>query len=103
MEAMPCRNQRLGPAPGPQDEQQPPVVLAAATGGGGGGCSRLIRFAEPDEGGESSPSPDSSSGSNNDGGVLVEARSPAAEIGAQLKLLPMNDQIRELQTIIRDK
>uniref|UniRef100_A0A8B9CMP5 Uracil phosphoribosyltransferase homolog n=1 Tax=Anser brachyrhynchus TaxID=132585 RepID=A0A8B9CMP5_9AVES len=99
MEAMPCRNQRLGPAPGPQDEQQPPVVLAAA----GGGCSRLIRFAEPDEGGESSPSPDSSSSSNNNGGVLVEVRSPAAEIGAQLKLLPMNDQIRELQTIIRDK
>lgn len=25
------------------------------------------------------------------------------QIGAQLKLLPMNDQIRELQTIIRDK
>ncbi|XP_035181741.1 uracil phosphoribosyltransferase homolog [Oxyura jamaicensis] len=100
MEAMPCRNQRLGPAPGPQDEQQPPVVLAAAAAGGG--CSRLIRFAEPDEGGESSPSPDSSS-SNNNGGVLVEVRSPAAEIGAQLKLLPMNDQIRELQTIIRDK
>ncbi|XP_047926659.1 uracil phosphoribosyltransferase homolog [Anser cygnoides] len=100
MEAMPCRNQRLGPAPGPQDEQQPPVVLAAAAGGG---CSRLIRFAEPDEGGESSPSPDSSSSSNNNGGVLVEVRSPAAEIGAQLKLLPMNDQIRELQTIIRDK
>nr|XP_027320774.2 LOW QUALITY PROTEIN: uracil phosphoribosyltransferase homolog [Anas platyrhynchos] len=106
MEAMPCRNQRLGPAPGPQDEQQPPVVLAAAAAAGQGGAaaaSRLIRFAEPDEGGESSPSPDSSSGSNNDGGVLVEARSPAAEIGAQLKLLPMNDQIRELQTIIRDK
>ncbi|XP_035397491.1 uracil phosphoribosyltransferase homolog [Cygnus atratus] len=101
MEAMPCRNQRLGPASGPQDEQQPPVVLAAAAAAG---CSRLIRFAEPDEGGESSPSPDSSSSSsNNNGGVLVEVRSPAAEIGAQLKLLPMNDQIRELQTIIRDK
>lgn len=25
------------------------------------------------------------------------------QIGAQLKLLPMNEQIRELQTIIRDK
>nr|XP_019603535.1 PREDICTED: uracil phosphoribosyltransferase homolog [Rhinolophus sinicus]XP_019603536.1 PREDICTED: uracil phosphoribosyltransferase homolog [Rhinolophus sinicus] len=27
----------------------------------------------------------------------------SGQIGAQLKLLPMNDQIRELQTIIRDK
>lgn len=27
----------------------------------------------------------------------------AEEIGPQLKLLPLNDQIRELQTIIRDK
>ncbi|MCI4394722.1 hypothetical protein PGIGA_G00171930 [Pangasianodon gigas] len=27
----------------------------------------------------------------------------ARQIGPQLKLLPLNDQIRELQTIIRDK
>lgn len=27
----------------------------------------------------------------------------AKQIGPQLKLLPLNDQIRELQTIIRDK
>ncbi|XP_021261473.1 uracil phosphoribosyltransferase homolog [Numida meleagris] len=95
MEAMPCHNQRLGAAggPRPQDEQTAPA----------GGCSRLIRFAEPSEGSSGSPSPDSSSGSNG-----VAAPSPAAEecaspLGAQLKLLPMNDQIRELQTIIRDK
>lgn len=97
MEAMPCHNQRLGAAggPRPQDEQTAPA----------GGCSRLIRFAEPSEGsGSGSPSPDSSSASN--GAAAVP--SPAAEecaspLGAQLKLLPMNDQIRELQTIIRDK
>ncbi|NP_001026295.2 uracil phosphoribosyltransferase homolog [Gallus gallus] len=97
MEAMPCHNQRLGAAggPRPQDEQTAPA----------GGCSRLIRFAEPSEGSSSgSPSPDSSSGSNG----AAAAPSPAAEdcaspLGAQLKLLPMNDQIRELQTIIRDK
>ncbi|XP_031450303.1 uracil phosphoribosyltransferase homolog [Phasianus colchicus] len=97
MEAMPCHNQRLGAAggPRPQDEQTAPA----------GGCSRLIRFAEPSEGsGSGSPSPDSSSASNG----AAAAPSPAAEecaspLGAQLKLLPMNDQIRELQTIIRDK
>ncbi|XP_054025382.1 uracil phosphoribosyltransferase homolog [Melanerpes formicivorus] len=98
MEAMPCQNQRLGPRP--QDEQPP-----TATAGGG---ARQIRFAEPGED-SGCPSPDSSSSSNN--GVVAEAVAPpipagedsALAIGPQLKLLPMNDQLRELQTIIRDK
>ncbi|XP_065585685.1 uracil phosphoribosyltransferase homolog [Cyrtonyx montezumae] len=96
MEAMPCHNRRLGAAggPRPQDEQTAPA----------GGCSRLIRFAEPSGDSSGSPSPDSGSGSDG----AAAAPSPAAEdgaspLGAQLKLLPMNDQIRELQTIIRDK
>ncbi|PKU45181.1 hypothetical protein llap_4522 [Limosa lapponica baueri] len=94
MEAMPCQNQRLGPRP--QDEQP-----ATATTTGGGGGSRLIRFAEPSED-SGCPSPDSSSSSSN--GVAAAAAPPIpAEIGPQLKLLPMNDQLRELQTIIRDK
>ncbi|XP_075291738.1 uracil phosphoribosyltransferase homolog [Opisthocomus hoazin] len=97
MEAMPCQNQRLGPRP--QDEQSP---AAAATAGGG---SRLIRFAEPGED-SGCPSPDSSSSSSSSGAAAVPI--PAGEggsppIGPQLKLLPMNDQLRELQTIIRDK
>ncbi|KAM6251915.1 palmitoyltransferase ZDHHC15-like [Spheniscus humboldti] len=92
MEAMPCQNQRLGPRP--QDEQP----AATATAGGG---SRLIRFAEPGED-SGCPSPDSSSNG------VAAAPMPAGEggappIGPQLKLLPMNDQLRELQTIIRDK
>ncbi|KAM6322987.1 uracil phosphoribosyltransferase homolog [Podargus strigoides] len=98
MEAMPCQNQRLGPRP--QDEQPP---AATATAGGG---SRLIRFAEPGED-SGCPSPDSSSSSN---GVVVATPPPipagesgSPPIGPQLKLLPMNDQLRELQTIIRDK
>ncbi|KAM6125063.1 uracil phosphoribosyltransferase homolog [Phoenicopterus ruber ruber] len=95
MEAMPCQNQRLGPRP---QEEQP-----AATAGGG---SRLIRFAEPGED-SGCPSPDSSSSSSN-GVAAAAAPIPAGEggapaIGPQLKLLPMNDQLRELQTIIRDK
>ncbi|XP_068265231.1 uracil phosphoribosyltransferase homolog [Nyctibius grandis] len=94
MEAMPCQNQRLGPRP--QDEQ-PPAATA-------GGASRLIRFAEPGED-SGCPSPDSSS---SNGVVAAAAAIPAEEggsppIGPQLKLLPMNDQLRELQTIIRDK
>lgn len=96
MEAMPCQNQRLGPRP--QDE---PPAPATATASGG---SRLIRFAEPSDD-SGCPSPDSSSSSN---GVVAEPPVPAEEggapaIGPQLKLLPMNDQLRELQTIIRDK
>ncbi|XP_060105304.1 uracil phosphoribosyltransferase homolog [Heteronotia binoei] len=85
MEAMPCPKQWVGSAGGP-----------AAAGGG-----RQLRFAERD--GDSS-SPDSSSGcfcSASNGGPCAGA--PPAAPGAPLKLLPMNDQIRELQTIIRDR
>ncbi|KAM6381522.1 uracil phosphoribosyltransferase homolog [Pluvialis apricaria] len=99
MEAMPCQNQRLGPRP--QDEQP------AAPTGTAGGSSRLIRFTEPGED-SGCPSPDSSSNSSN--GVVAAAAAVVAAappipvgIGPQLKLLPMNDQLRELQTIIRDK
>ncbi|XP_032558160.1 uracil phosphoribosyltransferase homolog [Chiroxiphia lanceolata] len=100
MEAMPCQNQRLGPRP---QEEPPPAATATATAGGG---SRLIRFAEPSED-SGCPSPDSSSSSSSNG-VVAAPPVPAGEggapaIGPQLKLLPMNDQLRELQTIIRDK
>ncbi|KAM9373937.1 uracil phosphoribosyltransferase homolog [Phaethornis superciliosus] len=101
MEAMPCQTQRLGPRP-PEEQA---TATATATAGGG---SRLIRFAEPSED-SGCPSPDSSSSSN---GVeaapaapppIAAEESSAVAIGPQLKLLPMNDQLRELQTIIRDK
>ncbi|KAF4800165.1 hypothetical protein TURU_047432 [Turdus rufiventris] len=101
MEAMPCQNQRLGPRP--QDEPPTAATTSTATASGG---SRLIRFAEPSED-SGCPSPDSSSSSSN-GVVAAPPPVPAGEegapaIGPQLKLLPMNDQLRELQTIIRDK
>ncbi|XP_071425447.1 uracil phosphoribosyltransferase homolog [Pithys albifrons albifrons] len=104
MEAMPCQNQRLGPRP--QDEPPPAATATATATATAGGGSRLIRFAEPSED-SGCPSPDSSSSSSN-GVVVAAAPVPAAEghapaIGPQLKLLPMNDQLRELQTIIRDK
>ncbi|KAG8144339.1 hypothetical protein E2320_012864 [Naja naja] len=91
----------------------------------GEGGPRQLRFAEPGPGSGDSPSPDSSSGSSNADGTrcccaggngCCEGGGGGAEAAttttphewpgsgsAQLKLLPMNDQIRELQTIIRDK
>ncbi|XP_061454436.1 uracil phosphoribosyltransferase homolog [Rhineura floridana] len=119
MEAMPCHNQRVGSAGASRQEQ------AAAEGGqdcpqrplagSGGVVSRQLRFADPGPGGET-PSPDSSSSCCSGGGnggcycsgsngraPLDAAPLAAAAAAPQLKLLPMNDQIRELQTIIRDK
>nr|XP_008121317.1 PREDICTED: uracil phosphoribosyltransferase homolog [Anolis carolinensis] len=76
MEAMPCHD--------------PPAS--------GGSASRQIRFA--DAGSSSSPGSTSSSSSSLSNGAAPPQARPGP---AQLKLLPMNDQIRELQTIIRDK
>ncbi|XP_066496195.1 uracil phosphoribosyltransferase homolog [Tiliqua scincoides] len=79
METMPCPDRRAGGG-----QQQP----AAA---------HTLCFADASP--SPSPSPDSSSGSA--GGPCPEQ--PPATPLARLRLLPMNDQIRELQTIIRDK
>ncbi|XP_045851023.1 uracil phosphoribosyltransferase homolog isoform X2 [Meles meles] len=57
--------------------------------------------------GEASLNSESSGGSGNcdapTSEPLLGDREFSQQIGSQLKLLPMNDQIRELQTIIRDK
>ncbi|XP_070615749.1 uracil phosphoribosyltransferase homolog [Erythrolamprus reginae] len=114
MEAMPCRDRRVvGPA-------------GAELGMPASGEPRQLRFAEPGPGSGDSLSPDSSSGSSaegsrcccsasgngccaGDGGTEAATTTTphdwpgAAAAESQLKLLPMNDQIRELQTIIRDK
>lgn len=72
---------------------------------------KQVRFANS----SNSSSSSSSSGSSSSGGgaPAVLSNSEAADattqpdsqdnLGPQLKLLPLNDQIRELQTIIRDK
>ncbi|XP_032703615.1 uracil phosphoribosyltransferase homolog isoform X3 [Lontra canadensis] len=56
---------------------------------------------------EASLNSESSGGSGNCDAPTSESllgdREFSQQIGSQLKLLPMNDQIRELQTIIRDK
>ncbi|KAI5757232.1 UPRT protein [Gulo gulo luscus] len=57
--------------------------------------------------GEAGLSSESSGGNGNCDAPTSESllgdREFSQQIGSQLKLLPMNDQIRELQTIIRDK
>ncbi|KAM3827775.1 uracil phosphoribosyltransferase homolog [Vipera latastei] len=114
MEAMPCRDRRVGSA-GASPAAEPGIPA------GGEGGPRQLRFVERGPGSGDSLSPDSSGGGGcrcaaggngccaGDGGAeaaeattttLPDWPGPAA---AQLKLLPMNDQIRELQTIIRDK
>uniref|UniRef100_A0A6I8PPY8 Uracil phosphoribosyltransferase homolog n=1 Tax=Ornithorhynchus anatinus TaxID=9258 RepID=A0A6I8PPY8_ORNAN len=66
---------------GPGPEQPPPAAA--------GGPAKLTRFAE------------AGGAHERHGGEAAAACD--RPIGPQLKLLPMNDQIRELQTIIRDK
>ena len=58
---------------------------------------KQVRFANNSD--SSVPDLVSNSGSEN---VSIQAESQES-LGPQLKLLPLNDQIRELQTIIRDK
>ncbi|CAH2315289.1 Hypothetical predicted protein [Pelobates cultripes] len=60
---------------------------------------RQIRFA--DGSGSSNDTDKESKGSGSP--VREVPEDPLHEVGPQLKLLPMNDQIRELQTIIRDR
>ncbi|KAK1167367.1 hypothetical protein AOXY_G12108 [Acipenser oxyrinchus oxyrinchus] len=84
--AMPCHNQHLNNANPSQPEH-------AATG-----STKQVRFAN------SSPTISASSDPREeDKRSETDIISTVQQIGPQLKLLPLNDQIRELQTIIRDK
>ncbi|XP_078544959.1 uracil phosphoribosyltransferase homolog isoform X1 [Lissotriton helveticus] len=95
---MPCQNQQ--PASGPA-EPAPPAA------------HKQLRFADSvendirDAGGSTGSSPASSDGSEDNGSSAAQQEQEeqllAQQIGPQLKVLPINDQIRELQTIIRDK
>lgn len=85
--AMPCHNQHLNNANPSQPEH-------AATG-----STKQVRFANsnPTISASSDPREEDKRSETNISTVAVQ------QIGPQLKLLPLNDQIRELQTIIRDK
>ncbi|XP_072483087.1 uracil phosphoribosyltransferase homolog isoform X1 [Notamacropus eugenii] len=91
---MPCHNQQLAatasPCPEPAEPGDEPGPDQA------GGPAKL-----PATNGAAAAPGDSAEGPQ------LEDREPenlfSYQLGPQLKLLPMNDQIRELQTIIRDK
>lgn len=62
-------------------------------------AAKQVRFAEK----SSSASVASARGHGEPANGNGSGSDIVKQIGSQLKLLPLNDQIRELQTIIRDK
>ncbi|XP_004592825.2 uracil phosphoribosyltransferase homolog [Ochotona princeps] len=121
-DSLPCQTQQvvsdsaLNPEPQRLDEHTPDYV--------GGSCAAMAKLTlrqedtecsvpaerDPQACSDATLSSESSSGagdgSNSDtfvGDSLPVDTELSWQIGPQLKLLPMNDQIRELQTIIRDK
>ncbi|XP_043829745.1 uracil phosphoribosyltransferase homolog [Dromiciops gliroides] len=97
-DTMPCHNQQLAP---PAAATPSPCPEPAEPGGGpgqdlAGGPAKLPAA----NGAVSGPAGDSAEGPQPED---CEPEELFCQLGPQLKLLPMNDQIRELQTIIRDK
>lgn len=80
---MPCHNQQMNNNVNDSQEH----------------AAKQVRFSNSGSQAQSEPFSDGDSGHRNDTVTL----SSEYLIGPQLKLLPLNDQIRELQTIIRDK
>ncbi|XP_049729278.1 uracil phosphoribosyltransferase homolog isoform X2 [Elephas maximus indicus] len=118
-DSMPCHNQQVNSASTPSPE--PPRLddsIPDHAGGNSASMAKLALFtghtpstvpAERDHqacGGASLNSESNGGSGNYDavaGNTLLGDCEVSRQMGAQLKLLPMNDQIRELQTIIRDK
>ncbi|XP_005413148.1 PREDICTED: uracil phosphoribosyltransferase homolog [Chinchilla lanigera] len=121
-DSMPCHNQQVNSASTPSPELlRPGDPIPDLTGGNSAAVAKLTLLtvhayssvpAECDSQACGTTSLNSESGSDICNSSSYEA--PAGDshpgdcevsqqIGSQLKLLPMNDQIRELQTIIRDK
>ncbi|KAM9181252.1 uracil phosphoribosyltransferase homolog [Dugong dugon] len=118
-DSMPCHNQQVNSASTPSPEPPTPddPILDYA-GGNSASMAKLALFTRhtpssvPAErgpqvcGGASLNSESNGDSGNYDalaGDTLLGDCELSRQMGAQLKLLPMNDQIRELQTIIRDK
>ncbi|XP_002763064.1 uracil phosphoribosyltransferase homolog isoform X1 [Callithrix jacchus] len=121
-DSMPCHNQQVNSASTPSPEQlRPGDPIPDHAGGNRAPRAKVTLLtghthsslpAEQDTGacGGSSLVSESNSGSGDSSSYDAPAGDSflgdcelSRQIGAQLKLLPMNDQIRELQTIIRDK
>uniref|UniRef100_A0A2K6T2Z8 Uracil phosphoribosyltransferase homolog n=1 Tax=Saimiri boliviensis boliviensis TaxID=39432 RepID=A0A2K6T2Z8_SAIBB len=121
-DSMPCHNQQVNSTSTPSPEQlRPGDPIPDPAGGTRAPRAKVTLLtghahssapAEQDTGacGGSSLISESNSGSGDSSSYDAPAGDSflgdcelSRQIGAQLKLLPMNDQIRELQTIIRDK
>ncbi|XP_006873793.1 PREDICTED: uracil phosphoribosyltransferase homolog [Chrysochloris asiatica] len=120
-DSMPCHNQQVNSASTSSTESLRPCdPIPEHAGGNSASMDKLVLFtghtpssvpAERDFqvcGGASNSAINSDSGGNGNyetsaGDSLLGACELSRQMGAQLKLLPMNDQIRELQTIIRDR
>lgn len=117
---MPCHKQQVNSASAPSPETLRPgdLILDYVEGNSTSKAkpSLLTSPAHSSVLGEGSPQACSSAGFNLEhncgsgnyddasaGDSLLKDSQLSWQIGAQLKLLPMNEQIRELQTIIRDK
>lgn len=80
---MPCHNQQLSSVSSGQEQPMKQVRFANSSSSSSSSVPAVL------------PAPDAG-----DGSIYAVNQD---NIGPQLKLLPLNDQIRELQTIIRDK
>ncbi|MBZ3881189.1 Uracil phosphoribosyltransferase-like protein [Sciurus carolinensis] len=116
-DSMPCHNQQVNSAPTPCPEPlRPSDQIPDHAEGSSAAVAKLTLLtghahsSEPAErASQAFGSANLNSECNSDSGdapagdSLLGDCELSRQIGAQLKLLPMNDQIRELQTIIRDK
>ncbi|XP_014652066.1 PREDICTED: uracil phosphoribosyltransferase homolog isoform X2 [Ceratotherium simum simum] len=118
-DSMPCHNQQVNSASSPSlGPPLPGDLIPDHAGGNSASMAKLTVLTghahssvpaerDPQACGGASLNSESNGGSGNydapAGDSFLGDCELAGQIGAQLKLLPMNDQIRELQTIIRDK
>lgn len=118
-DSMPCHSQQVNSASTPSSEPlRPGDLIPDYVGGNSTSKAKptlLTSHTHSSAMGEGSPqacssaslNPEHNCGSGNydssAGDSLLRDSQLSWQIGAQLKLLPMNEQIRELQTIIRDK
>ncbi|XP_008581253.1 PREDICTED: uracil phosphoribosyltransferase homolog [Galeopterus variegatus] len=121
-DSMPCHNQQVNSASTASPEPpRPGDSIPDHAGGDSASVAKLTLLAghahssvpaerDPQACSGASLNSESNSGSDDSSNYDAPASDSllgdcelSRQIGAQLKLLPMNDQIRELQTIIRDK
>ncbi|XP_073918272.1 uracil phosphoribosyltransferase homolog isoform X2 [Castor canadensis] len=114
-DSMPCHNQQVKSASTPSPEPlRPDEPIPDHAEGNSDAVAKLTLLTRHAHSSVPAERDSQACGSASDSGDRSNYDAPASDsllgdcelsqqIGPQLKLLPMNDQIRELQTIIRDK